>query len=875
MKRILLLTVALLAGFFAAAENYLPETSVAGLFPLENSGRTVYNFNVGWRFHRGDTPDAYKADYNDSAWELVSTPHTVMLIPAEGSGSRNYQGIAWYRKHFTVPEDLAGKEIVLHFEAVMGKQVIYVNGNKVKEHFGGYKPITVNLTEAGVAAGDKCVVALMADNSDDGSYLPGKPQYVLDFAYHGGIYRDVWLIGKGKVGITDPIEANKVAGGGIFVHYDNISEQSADIFVDTDLRNSDTRKHTVTLQTRLIDKEGKVLLTNNSRLTLKAGESRTAQQQFKLKTPNLWAPDTPYLYRMETRIAENGEPLDGGVLRIGIRKVEFKGKEGLWLNGKPYPGKLMGANRHQDFAYVGNAVPNSQQWNDAVRLREAGSRIIRCAHYPQDPAFMDACDELGMFVIVATPGWQFWNNDPSFAERSLQNTRDMIRVERNHPCVIMWEPILNETGFPLEFSTDALRVTQEEFPYPGAPVAAADYNSKGVMENYPVIYGNSRVAQTTDKTVFTREWGDMVDDWYAHNSVSRMSRSWGEIPMLTQVNAWEELYSSFYGSASNHIGGALWHPFDHQRGYHPDPFWGGFMDCFRQPKYSYWMYRSQLSPTLKVAHVKTGPMVYIANEMTPLSNSEVVVFSNCDSVRLTIYGLRSITLPVEHKQGAMPSGIVRFPNVWDFRESIREANTNKTATGAEDYYRIVNMVAEGIIDGQVVCSDRKAPSRRSCKVTLRLDDMEHPLVADGSDFIVVIAEITDEDGNVRRLAKEDVLFTVTGEGELIGDATNGANPRTVEFGSAPALIRATTKAGKIKVHARVLYEGATAPRATEIEFESVPSQFAACYDELPVKGSHSPAYNTARGNILSADALREGLREVESQQEEYSKGNNN
>jgi len=150
---------------------------------------------------------------------VVSTPHTVQLMPAEASGCRNYQGIAWYRKHFTMPRETADREVTLHFEAVMGKQTLYVNGQKVMDHEGGYLPITLDLTALGCSAGDDVIVAVKADNSDDKSYPPGKKQMTLDFAYHGGIYRDVWLIAKNKVAITDAVEEQKVAGGGIFVHY--------------------------------------------------------------------------------------------------------------------------------------------------------------------------------------------------------------------------------------------------------------------------------------------------------------------------------------------------------------------------------------------------------------------------------------------------------------------------------------------------------------------------------------------------------------------------------------------------------------------------------------------------------------------------------
>ena len=199
------------------------QTSVAGLFPLENSGRLVWNFNAGWRFHLGDVAGAEAKDFNDKSWEVVSTPHTVQLMPAEASGCRNYQGIAWYRKHFVLPKECVGRDVTLHFEAIMGKQTIYINGKKVKEHEGGYLPITISLSDCSV--GDDIVIAICADNSDDKTYPPGKKQMTLDFAYHGGIYRDVWLIAKNKVAITDALEENKVAGGGLFVHYANISEK--------------------------------------------------------------------------------------------------------------------------------------------------------------------------------------------------------------------------------------------------------------------------------------------------------------------------------------------------------------------------------------------------------------------------------------------------------------------------------------------------------------------------------------------------------------------------------------------------------------------------------------------------------------------------
>lgn len=832
-------------------------TSVAGLFPLENSGRLVWNFNAGWRFHLGDVAGAEVKDYNDKSWEVVSTPHTVQLMPAEASGCRNYQGVAWYRKHFKLPKECAGRDVTLHFEAIMGKQTIYMNGQKVKEHEGGYLPITITLP---TTVGDDMVVAIKADNSDDKTYPPGKKQAQLDFAYHGGIYRDVWLIAKNKVAITDALEENKVAGGGIFVHYANISEKSAEVYVNTEVRNSDTRPRTITVENTLVPYTA--TLSQSTKLKLQPGEARTITQRFIVKSPKLWSPETPYLYHITTRIKDGKSSLDGGVTRIGIRSFEFKGKEGFWLNGKRYH-QLVGANRHQDFAYVGNALPNSQQWRDAKRLRDAGFTIIRTAHYPQDPSFMDACDELGLFIIVATPGWQYWNKDKGWDEKVHENTRNIIRRDRNHPCVLMWEPILNETRYPEEFALQALQITKDEYPYPYRPVAAADVHSAGVAEHYDVVYGwpgddfkilNGQWSAdngSPQQCIFTREFGELVDDWYAHNNLNRASRSWGERPMLTQAMSLYRSTQELFHTTGQFIGGCQWHPFDHQRGYHPDPYWGGIYDAFRQKKTAFDMFAAVLQQPTEQA------IVAIAHEMTQFSEKDITIFSNCDSVRLTMYdGEHCWVQPVE-------KGLVVFRDAWDFFEARNHSYTQKS-------WQSVKMVAEGIIDGKVVCKEEKMPSRRSTKLRLYVDEMGKQLVADGSDFVVVVCEVTDDLGHVRRLAKDQIRFTVEGEGEIIGDASINANPRAVEWGSAPILVRSTRQAGKIKIKAEVQFPGTHAPTPAELEIESIPYDLPMCYNvnETAVR-HHTSSIGHQPSSTLSDEEKAKLLQEVEAQQADF------
>ena len=856
--RKLLLIISLFIAVAAGAVETGP--SVAGLYRLQGSGRVVYNFNQGWRFHLGDAPGADAKNFDDSRWTVVCAPHTARLEPLEASGGRNYQGIYWYRKHFTVPADMKGKNITVHFEAIMGKQELYVNGLKVKEHLGGYLPITVDLTKLGVKAGDKCVIAVKADNSDDKNFPPGKKQSALDFCYHAGMYRDVWLIGKSPVAITDALEANHVAGGGVFLHYDNISEKSSEVFVNVDVANLSNNVSAPTVIARINDRTGKTVATIKKKINIKAGQSATAILGTTLRKPNLWSPETPYLYNVEISIVQNGKSVDGGIVRMGIRKAEFRGNDGFWLNGKPYH-QLIGGNRHQDFAYVGNALPNSQQWRDAKRLRDAGMTIIRAAHYPMDPSFMDACDELGLFIIVPTPGWQYWNKDPRFGELVHENTRLIIRRDRNHASVLMWEPILNETRYPKDFALKALQITKDEFPYPGRPAAVADMQSTGVKENYDLVYdwpeNIGKETTVKDKCVFTREFGEMVDDWYAHNCLNRAARSWGEKPMLTAALSLCDTYGTMFHGQRQFIGGAQWHPFDHQRGYHPDPYYGGIYDAFRQKKYAFEMFRSQ--------DRKAEPMVFIANEMTQFSDNDVTVFSNCDSVRLTVFeGDKSMTLPVVHNYNDKPCAPVVFKGFWDFWQAREYSYKKKN-------WQRVSLVAEGIKNGKVVVTEKKMPSRRSTKIRLYADRLGKELTADGSDFIVVVAEITDDNGNVKRLAKDNIQFTVEGEGRIIGDGEQiMANPRIVEWGSAPILVQATDKPGKITITARSAYSGNYAPAEASMTIESVASTLPSCFTDRQSAKAAKVTSRRDNGNSSMTDEERQRvLEEVNKQQAEF------
>ena len=856
-----------------------PRFSTAGFYQMEGAGREVYSMNVAWRFLKADAPQAEAPTFDDSKWGVVSLPHGLEYLPIDASGGVNYQGPAWYRKHFTPDPALNGKKLFLHFEAIMGKSKVWVNGTQVTEHFGGYLPVIADVS-AYIKWGQENVIAVRADNSDDPLYPPGKPQAGLDFCYFGGIYRDCWLVAHNNVFITDPNYENEVAGGGLLVSYDKVSEQGAEVNLRLHLRNNQTADFTGSVEYTLVDKSGGVVKKVSAPASVPKGAAATVVAQMQLVAPKLWSPESPYLHQLLISVKDaQGRVVDGYTQRIGIRGIEFKQADGLWLNGKPYPSAMIGANRHQDFAVVGNALSNSAHWRDAKKLRDAGLTVIRTGHCPSDPAFMDACDELGLLVLTNTPGWQFWNKDPVFGTRVYQDIRNVVRENRNHASLFFWEPVLNETSYPSDFAKKAAQAVAEEFPYPYS-TSACDDGADGA-EYFPLLL-RPRNKLDPSKTYFVREWGDNVDDWNAQNSNSRVNRGWGEAAMLAQAEHYgktDGFLETLYKNPRQVVGGTFWHSFDHQRGYHPVPFLGGVMDAFRQPKYSYYMFQAQRSPVKSDLIANTGPMVFIAHEMSPVSSKNVTVYSNCDEVRLTFLkdGKPQVYKKDLTRKG-MPSPIITFNDAFDFMACKAKARSNKQ----EDVY----LLAEGLIGGQVVATHKVTPSGRPCKVVLWLDSEGLDLVANGSDFVTVVAGIADANGNIKRLTNEYIKFDVEGEGRLLGGADNMTNPRPVLWGAAPILVQATTQPGKIKITAKVLFPGDQRPVSGELILSSVKNTQPAIYKQADLNLIDrniasvvvDRVVNKSDLEVENAKLRRElnalKLKEVEKQQTTFGEGIN-
>ena len=837
--------------------NCQRDFSHSGFFSMPAPSRHVFDFNGGWLFYKGDPLNANQLICDDKNWTSVSLPHCVELLPEDASGTINYQGVVWYRKHFAIPENLQDQRIVIDFEAIQGKSEVWINGERVASRKEGFLPLVIDITSF-LDFDSTNIIAVKADNSDDSSFPAGKNQYELDFTYVGGIYRDVWLYSTQKMmhfgheGIANAPTPN-TKHSGLRVRYRNVSEQSATIDLGMQIINQTNNTQPVTIECQLSScQTGHVTTKQSLNVSIESSDQHVSCKM-QVEQPELWHPDSPNLYCLDCRLFDNsGEQIDSVRLRIGIRTLELKGKDGLYINGKAYEEKLIGVNRHQYYAHIGTALSNSQHWNDVKKLKDAGLSVIRTAHYPQDPAFLDAADQLGVLIIQPSIGWQFWNEETQFVEQAKQNVREKIRRDRNHACIWMFEPALNETHQPNWFLKELHQIVHQEMDE-ATWVPLDSYidcpEAREVIYAHPnqVKEGEADEGQLTypaefDVPVFTREWGDNVDDWNSHNSNSRVHRSWGEQAQIIQAlhyatgsdssgHEYATNLNVLHQTPRQHIGGTLWHGFDHQRGYHPEQFWGGIMDAFRQDKYSYHVFMAQRDPNKTHPICQSGYHLKILHEATPVSGSDIVVVSNVDRVELSVAGKELGSQVVKNQRKGIPFLPAIFKDAFDFMDFKR--------LHREERFTEACIIAKGYAGDECVITEIKYPAKRPTLLRLSIDNS--PLIANGSDIGTIVAEVTDEDGNVKRLARHHIKFEVYGEASLIEADNIFANPRATEWGSAPALIRTTQTAGKILVIARPVNEGMNTLVPAILELDTKPNTLPILQSELPTQSSDSIA----------------------------------
>ncbi len=412
--------------------------------------RTKASLNAGWKFFKGDDAGASSPAFNDAAWQTVNVPHSAQYDPPTINGelqsvptSLTWNGVHWYRKSFTIPSTAHNQRIFLEFEGAMQIAEVWVNGTKVGTHdASGYSGFFFDISTAVNRTGSN-VVAIRLDcryrnnipPGNEGNYnAVGVNTLYPDYFLFSGLYRDVWLVCTDDIHI--PINGQKISTP-------VATSTGARVRVQTTVRNDSAVSKNVTVAFCIADKTDNILATCEMTASVAANASHVFDTTTStLANPQLWSPETPDLYRVFTKVSVDSQVVDDYVDRFGIRSIDWT-RQGFYCNGQRY--LLKGVCMHQEFAWVENAVPNSRFFEEVKLVKNMGANAIRCSHFPRDPSFYNACDELGVICEPELPSWgNFHTTYPAdFWDRMNIVAQEMIDVGYNHPSIILWG-IFNE-----------------------------------------------------------------------------------------------------------------------------------------------------------------------------------------------------------------------------------------------------------------------------------------------------------------------------------------------------------------------------------------------------------------------------------------------
>lgn len=547
--------------------------------------RTHLNFNREWRFTLGDSINAQNTTYNDNSWSRVGLPHS-FSIPYF-MWKNVYNGYGWYRKQFEVPSSWNGKTVSIEFEGSFIETEVFVNGRFVGKHVGGYTGFNFDITRF-VKTGTN-LIAVRVNNLWNARVAPRAG----DHQFSGGIYRDVFL------NVTDNLHVDWC---GTFVSTPIVNKSSATCKVQTEVRNNYNEDKNCTVKTEIADPDGKMISMMESTEVVQKNQVRTFSQTLPaIANPKLWCPESPFLHKAITTVLCDGKAIDRYETTFGIRWFSWSATEGFFLNGEHY--YLLGANVHQDHAGWGDAVTNAGFKRDVQMMKDAGFNSIRGSHYPHDPAFTKACDEIGMIYFSENAFWGMgggsgdrngWGtpssscyppnaaDQPHFDQSVITQLKEMIKIDHNKASIIAWS-MSNEPFF-----TDASTIT----PMKALLNAATDSTRKWDPTRLVAIGGAQRQGvdklgkgavafYNGDGASFANPGVPSMVSEYSSRSTQRpgdFSPAWGEL-------------GDGWGRPIWRGGQVIWCGFDHGTVGGEGLATMGLVDYFRLPKRQYFWYQ--------------------------------------------------------------------------------------------------------------------------------------------------------------------------------------------------------------------------------------------------------------------------------------------
>ena len=795
----------------------------------------VQNFTENWKFTLADsTMNASSPTFDDSAWRTLNLPHDWSIesdfgkdFPASPGGGALPGGLGWYRKSFTVDKTNNGKRIYIDFDGVYRNSEVWINGTSVGKRPYGYISFRYDLTPY-IKFGENNVIAVKVDNSKQ----PNSRWYS-----GSGIYRNVWLT------TTNPVHVDQ---WGTYVTTPNINADSAEVAIQTTIKNDEGNQRTVRVEQSLYDAEGKLVTKIDGSLYVSAGKAHQYLQKLVVKKPTLWNIENPYLYKLVTRTYAIGRLTDEYVTTVGIRSFTFDVKKGFILNGKRV--KINGVCNHHDLGALGAAVNTRAIERQLQILKDMGCNGIRTSHNPPAPELLDLCDKMGF--IVMDEAFDMWlkqktKNDYSidFPEWHVRDLTDMITRDRNHPSIFFWS-IGNEVGEQWgETKTKEMDLQTANVLLNNRKVADNEDVRLGILGKFALLTRHLvDVTKSVDPTrpvsaacngtdannpLLKSEALDLIGFNYHESEYEGITKRYPTKPFIVTESVsslqsrgfyvnpsdsiivspkrWDLPYSSSTQMCSAYDNShapwgstheATWKivkKYDHVAGQY---IWTGF-DYLGEPTPYWWPSRSSFFGIIDLAGFPKDVYYMYQSEWT--TKDVLYIFPHWN-----------------WQPGKVVDVWAYYNNADEVELYLNGQSLGKRSKLGEDLHVMWRVPFTPGTLKAVSLKDGKEVLTREIKtagipVSIRLKADRSSIAADGKDLSFVTVELLDKDGNASPVANQLVKFTLEGEGAIVGTDNGDQNDhvslkkpeRHLFYGKCLAIVQSTKKGGNIVLKAVV------------------------------------------------------------------------
>jgi beta-galactosidase len=762
-------------GYIPFNKAQLPAVKAQVSYTPPATNRVKFNFNSDWKFIKQDVTGAEQPSFNDSSWTTVSVPHTFNETDTFDDWSRyegeteQWQGRTWYRKHFKIDSAYSNRKIFIEFQGVRQISDVYINGTLLGQSKTGFTPFGFDLTPYIKFGDQENILAVRVDNRFPNGIPWNDPQWHPPL---GGIYTDVYLHITDKLYVTLPLYSF-LQTSGTYVYASNITSSSADVTVKAEVKNDYTTSRTVEYLAEVVDNTGAVVLTLTDNRTLNAGSKLEFSKTGTIFNPKRWDPSYPHVYRVFTTLKVGGVPVDTYETPLGIRTFRFSASTGFTINDRRLKLKGWGQRQTNEWAGLGVAFPDWMHDLTLKLMKDAGANFLRWGHCAGSPVNIQIGDKYGLITIQPGVDGEADTSGTAWDIRASA-FRDTLIYFRNNPSIFIWEGgnqsvsedhVKQLKGYKTQWDPNG----QRAYAHRRSNSTVCPYNditigTEGSHEcpSLPVVEGEYNREESP-----RRSWDQFSDYNCSTGTYSLNSEEFA----VNQVTQYKKI------SSSSHCGGANWVFTDTtSRGRVPCEVAraSGELDAVRLPKEAYFALKSMWRPE---------PQVHIVGHWNLPSGSSknIHVISNCDEVELFVNGSS------KGKGTRTDTYLFTFNNVSFSPGTIK---------------------AVGVKGGQTVTQEKQTagtPAR------IKLTPITGPggMRADGSDVLLIDAEVLDANGRRCPTYQKRIDFSISGPGIWRGGYNSGKIDSInnkyldIEAGIQRVAVRSTLTPGTITVSANI------------------------------------------------------------------------